>query len=105
MMDIAQRTTAAVNRTTSILQVRLLDQVPLLVLIAGSVLAGLLSNRFATPGNLTNILLQASILSVLAVGMTFVIITGGFDLSIGSTTAMSSCVAAAVMIQTDLWAL
>jgi ribose/xylose/arabinose/galactoside ABC-type transport system permease subunit len=84
---------------------RLLDQVPVLILVIGCMIAALLSNRFATPGNLTNVLLQASILSVLAIGMTFAIVTGGFDLSIGSTAALTSCIAAAVMVETDGWIL
>jgi ribose transport system permease protein len=103
-MSIAE-TKLAVSPSIVGLKVRLLDQVPLLVLIGGCVIASLLSDRFATPGNLTNVLLQASILSILTIGMTFVIITGGFDLSIGSTAALTSCVAAAVMVETDQWAL
>jgi len=43
-----------------------------------------LSDNFLTSGNLTNVLRQVSINGILAVGMTFVILTGGIDLSIGS---------------------
>ena len=38
-------------------------------------------------------------MAVVAMGMTFVIISGGFDLSVGSIVAMSGCAAAAVMLQ------
>jgi ribose transport system permease protein len=47
---------------------------------------------FATAANLTNVLQQSTIVGVLAVGMTFVIMTGGIDLSIGSLVALSGVV-------------
>lgn len=74
------------------------EQAPLLVLavlVAGS---GMLSHRFLLPANLINILLQASVMAVLAMGMTYVVIAGGFDLSVGSTVAFAGCVAAMVML-------
>ena len=80
----------------------LLDQIPLLALIVVCLATALLSNRFLTGMNLTNILLQASVMSVVAMGMTFVIISGGFDLSVGSIVAMSGCVAAWVMLETNV---
>ena len=43
--------------------------------------------RFVSLGNLEAILLGISLDSLIAIGMTFVIITGGFDLSVGSTFA------------------
>ena len=52
--------------------------------------------RFLTPLNLFNILRQVSIYGLLAVGMTFVILTAGIDLSIGSLVAFAGLVAAAV---------
>jgi ribose/xylose/arabinose/galactoside ABC-type transport system permease subunit len=51
-------------------------------------------NAFAKPTNLINILKQASINGILAVGMMFVIISGGIDLSVGSIVALSGVVAA-----------
>ena len=48
------------------------------------------------PLNLFNIMLQVSIYGLLAIGMTFVILTAGIDLSIGSLLAMAGLVAAAV---------
>lgn len=48
---------------------------------------------FATGRNLLNILLQSSVNGVIAVGMTFVIIAGGIDLSVGATLAMSAVIA------------
>ena len=47
----------------------------------------ILKPSFITPKNLVNILKQASINGILAFGMMFVIISGGFDMSVGSTVA------------------
>lgn len=44
---------------------------------------------FADPGNLRNVLLTNSGLAIVAVGMTFVILTGGFDLSVGAQMAVA----------------
>jgi ribose/xylose/arabinose/galactoside ABC-type transport system permease subunit len=62
----------------------------------------MLTDRFLSPLNLTNILVQSSIMAVIAIGMTFVIIGGGFDLSVGSTVALSGCVAALVMVKAGI---
>jgi ribose transport system permease protein len=53
-----------------------------------------LSENFMTDRNLTNILAQSSVVGIAAVGATFVIITGGIDLSVGSSVAVSGMVAA-----------
>ncbi len=65
----------------------------LIVLIAGF---AIFEPRFLTPLNLFNILRQVSIYGLLAIGMTFVILTAGIDLSIGSLVAFAGLVAAAV---------
>jgi inositol transport system permease protein len=65
----------------------------LVVLMAGFSIA---EPRFLTPLNLFNVLRQVSIYGLLAVGMTFVILTAGIDLSIGSLVAFAGLVAAAV---------
>lgn len=70
---------------------RALGMLPVLVLlcIAFASMAG----RFATLQNLLIVMQQASINLVLACGMTFVILTGGIDLSIGSIVAAAAIVA------------
>ncbi len=78
------------------------DHMPLLALIILGLGIALLSDRFLSPMNITNILLQASVMSVVAMGMTFVIISGGFDLSVGSVVATSGSVAAWVMLETNV---
>lgn len=50
--------------------------------------------EFATPENLLNVLRQNSMLGLVALGMTFVILTGGIDLSVGALLAVAGVVAA-----------
>jgi ribose transport system permease protein len=80
----------------------LLGQIPLLTLATLCVVTTLLTDRFLSPINLSNILVQSSIMAVIAMGMTFVIIGGGFDLSVGSTAALSACTAAMVMLEAGI---
>ena len=54
---------------------------------------------FLTDNNLLNVLRQASLTAILGVGMTFVILTGGIDLSIGSIVALSSVVGGLLMFE------
>lgn len=69
---------------------------PILILIG--ILFTFLTPNFLTAGNIVNILRQASINIVLATGMTFVILTGGIDLSVGSILAVSAVVAVLVSL-------
>jgi ribose transport system permease protein len=66
----------------------------------GLLLVGLavVSPVFATPSNLFNIALQSSINALLAFGMTFVILTAGIDLSVGSLLAISGALAGGLMV-------
>jgi len=73
---------------------------PLLGLLILSVIISLISPRFLSVGNILNILRQTSINAVIAAGMTFVILTGGIDLSVGSILALCGAVSA-YMIATD----
>ncbi len=56
-------------------------------------------DSFASVFNLRNIMIDASSLLIIAVGMTFVIITSGIDLSVGSVLVFSSVVASLLMRQ------
>ncbi len=69
---------------------------PLIFLIVLMVGVSVVEPRFLLPFNLLNVLRQVSIYGLLAVGMTFVILTAGIDLSIGSLVAFCGLVAAAV---------
>jgi ribose transport system permease protein len=80
------------------------NQIPALVLVAMCVVSALMSDRFLSSTNITNVLLQAAVLAVISVGMTFVVIGGGFDLSVGSIVGLSGCVAAEVMLRAGILA-
>ncbi|HEX2998874.1 MAG TPA: ABC transporter permease, partial [Armatimonadota bacterium] len=56
------------------------------------------SGRFLTWVNITNVLRQISINTIIAVGMTLVIITGGIDLSVGSIVALAGVLSSAVLV-------
>ena len=68
----------------------------LIVLAVICVIFAVLEPAFISQRNIFNVLRQVSIYGVLAVGMTFVILTGGIDLSIGSMLAFAGLVAASV---------
>ena len=55
------------------------------------IIFAILNPRFLTVTNVRNVVLQMSINMIIAVGMTFVIISGGLDLSVGSIGIMSGC--------------
>lgn len=62
---------------------------PLLGLLILVVIITILNNGFIAPNNILNLLRQVSINGLIAFGMTFVILTGGIDLSVGSILALS----------------
>lgn len=69
----------------------------LLGLVLIFLVLSLISNDFLTVSNMFNVLRQISINALIAFGMTFVILTGGIDLSVGSIFALSSAIAAGLM--------
>ncbi|MCG7630019.1 ribose ABC transporter permease [Epibacterium sp. MM17-32] len=71
---------------------------PLIGLIVVSILMGFASENFFSVSNIMNVLRQVSIVGILAVGMTFVILTGGIDLSVGAVMALSGTLAAGLMV-------
>ncbi len=73
-----------------------LGMLPVLVLLI--IGFHMLSGRFISVNNLSIVLQQASINTVLAAGMTFVILTGGIDLSVGSTLAAAAMVGVIVSL-------
>ena len=66
------------------------------VLIIICVIFAVLEPAFISPINIFNVLRQVSIYGLLAIGMTFVILTAGIDLSVGALLALSGVVGAAV---------
>lgn len=70
---------------------------PLIGLILLFVVIAVLNDRFISPTNLSNLLRQVSINALISFGMTFVILTGGIDLSVGSLLALSSALLASMI--------
>jgi inositol transport system permease protein len=91
------------NRTIASPQARGFDALqflsrfaPLIFLLVLMLVFALLEPRFMHPLNLFNVMRQVSITGLIALGMTFVILTAGIDLSVGSLLALAGLVAAAV---------
>ncbi|MED4226210.1 ABC transporter permease [Neobacillus cucumis] len=70
----------------------------LIVIIAFCVLLSILSPVFLTGTNLINLLTESTINATVALGVTFVIITGGIDLSVGSVLAVSSAIGLGLIV-------
>lgn len=66
-------------------------------LIVLCIIFSVIEPAFLNPRNIFNVIRQVSIYGLLAIGMTFVILTGGIDLSIGSLLAFAGLVCAAAM--------
>ena len=69
----------------------------LIGLLVLSLVLWALTPHFLTVSNLLNVAQQTSINAIVAVGMTFVILSGGIDLSVGSIVALSGVVLGAVL--------
>ena len=63
---------------------------PFIALVVTFIVIAALNDSFVDPNNLKNLLRQVSINALISFGMTFVILTGGIDLSVGSLLALSS---------------
>lgn len=74
------------------------DAGTLLGLVLIVVVFSILSPVFLTIPNIINVLQQSSINALIALGMTLVIISGGIDLSVGPTAALSAVVGATLMV-------
>lgn len=74
-------------RLARTIEVRMLG----LALVLGLILA-LSSEHFLTANNLLNLLDQSVVIGVVAIGMTFVILTGGIDLSVGSVAGLTGII-------------
>ncbi|ACJ35022.1 ribose ABC transporter permease [Anoxybacillus flavithermus] len=86
-----------VQGTTTVWKLNIKKLGPLVGLLLLCIVLTFLSDSFFTLDNWLNILRQVSINALIAFGMTFVILTGGIDLSVGSVLALSSAFAAGLM--------
>src|SRR5436309_1080480 len=78
---------------------------PAFALLVLAIIVGVTTHRFLDTGNLSNLSLQVSIVSLISIGSTFVIIAGGIDLSAGSMIALLTMILALVvkMLAFPLW--
>ncbi|MDR7314533.1 ABC transporter permease subunit [Brevibacillus nitrificans] len=77
---------------------------PLLGLALIVIVLSIINSDFLTVSNIFNVLRQISINALIAFGMTFVILTGGIDLSVGSMLALASAITAGLMASgMDTW--
>jgi ribose transport system permease protein len=89
------------DRTRALIQ--LAGMLPVLIIIC--ILFAVLTPNFLTQNNMVNVVRQASINIVLAAGMTFVILTGGIDLAVGSVLGFTAVIAVVVSLIPGLnWA-
>jgi len=69
----------------------------LIALVAEGAIFASMSPYFFTSENLLNVSLQTSIIAIIAAGMTFVILTAGIDLSVGSVVAFTGVITTALL--------
>lgn len=89
---------AAAPRTTGGAAARVAKRFgPLLFLIVLMIVFAIMNPNFLSPINLFNVMRQVSVTGLIALGMTFVILTAGIDLSVGSLLALCGMIAAVVV--------
>jgi ribose/xylose/arabinose/galactoside ABC-type transport system permease subunit len=81
-----------------LLNKRVLETYSLILIVFGLfIILSVITRTFLTTSNLLNVLRQISINGILAIGMTFVVLTGGIDLSVGSIVAFCGIVSAGLI--------
>lgn len=76
---------------------KIMHNKPLIGLIIFIIIVSIMNPRFLSAGNVLNVLRQTSINAIIAAGMTFVILTGGIDLSVGSILALCGAISASLL--------
>ncbi len=64
---------------------------PFISLIVLCLIVAVVEPRFLSPGNLASVVRQTTVITVMAMGMTMVMVSGGIDLSVGSLLALAGC--------------
>jgi ribose transport system permease protein len=77
----------------------LLNHAPLILFATVIAIFGSMSGKFIEPRNLVNILIQSSAVGIVAIGMTFVLLTAGVDLSVGSVMFVAVAVAGKMIFE------
>jgi len=70
------------------------EQYPLYILVVLLVVAGLTTDAFFTTRNLTNLVLQTSVIGIVTLAQFIIVVTGGIDISVGSVVGLSGVLAA-----------
>src|SRR5436190_12224006 len=70
---------------------------PFLSLVVLCIVIAALEPKFLSAGNLAGITRQTAVITIMAIGMTMVMVAGGIDLSVGSMMALASVLGAFVM--------
>src|SRR3984893_15369773 len=91
----------AAARWSSWLRNQLRNIAPFITLLVLGVFCSIATPTFATLGNLANILRQVSVTAIIAVGLTFVILTAEIDLSVGSVANATAIVLTFFTLQPD----
>ena len=73
-----------------------------IILLVICLIFALGSSDFLTTSNLLNVALQTSIIAIVAIGMTFTILTAGIDLSVGSVMALCGALSAGLAVRQEL---
>jgi len=72
--------------------------IPFASLVALCILIAAIEPRFLSTGNLASVARQTAVITIIAMGMTMVMVSGGIDLSVGSILALSGVVGAFAMV-------
>ncbi len=97
-MSASSHPSAAIPRSAPVVARRILQQAGIgLALLAMVLFFAALAPQFTTHENIANILTQITINLILATGMTFAILIGGIDLSVGAVMALCAVVAGSVL--------
>ena len=80
---------------------KLSNYIIVLAIVLECAVFALLAPSFLSFDNLVNVALSLAVIGILSVGMTFIILTGGIDLSIGSVVALAGVCAAMTTVKTD----
>lgn len=74
---------------------------PYIALLVIVIVSAVASENFLTPTNISNVLVRASVVGVVSIGMTVVLLVGGIDLSVSYTMSLTACLLAH-MLQTQV---
>ncbi|WP_422447650.1 ABC transporter permease [Thermoanaerobacterium sp. DL9XJH110] len=99
---MSTNTNTSTKKSISIISPSFSEGTILIVFLALFVLLSVAVNGFFTANNLSNLVRQTSINGVIALGMTFVIVSAGIDLSVGSVVGFAGMFAAILMTQAGM---